>query len=154
MLSVMTSRDQLRAADADRERAATRLHRALEEGRLTLGELDERLKQVYAAKTFGDLDRILADLPDTVPAEHSEVAVSKGRPAVPPSRHEPNPRLPAWLSLLWRLWLVAVLVNVAIWFVVSIVTGNLVYFWPIWVAGPWAVVNVGLMILFPPGRRT
>ena len=38
--------------------------------------------------------------------------------------------------------------------VVSIVTGNLVYFWPIWVAGPWAVVNVGLMILFPPGRRT
>jgi hypothetical protein len=154
MLPVMTSRDQLRAADADRERAASRLHRALEEGRLTLSELDERLQQVYAAKTFGDLDRILADLPEPTPEEHSEVAVPEDRTPVPPSRHEPAPKLPTWLSVLWRLWLAAVLVNLAIWFLVSIASGELTYFWPIWVAGPWGVLNVALTILFPPRRRT
>jgi hypothetical protein len=146
----MGSRDQIRAADADRERAATRLREALEEGRLTLGELDERLRDVYAAKTFGDLDRVLADLPTPAPADRSEVV-----PATPvlPSRHEANPRLPTWLSFLWRLWFVAVAVNLVVWFLVSLSTGQVVYFWPVWVAGPWAGANIALTILFPPSRN-
>jgi len=55
----------LRASDADRERVARILHDAMAEGRLTIAELDERLQQVYAAKTLGDLVPMTADLPIT-----------------------------------------------------------------------------------------
>lgn len=152
MLSDMTPRDQMRAADADRERAAERLREALAEGRLTLDELDERLRDVYAARTFGELDQVLDDLPTTVDPEHSQVAVTTPTEAAPPSRHEPTPALPRWLSFLWRLWFVVVGINLVIWFVVSLTTGELIYFWPIWVAVPWGAANIGLMILFPPRR--
>jgi hypothetical protein len=142
----------MRAADVDRERTAERLREALEEGRLSLHELDERLRDAYAAQTFADLDRVTSDLPDTRPAAQSEV-MPVNAVKVPPSRHEANPRLAPWLSVLWRVWFVAVAVNLVVWFVVSLATGGLVYFWPIWVAGPWLAANVGLTILFPPGHR-
>lgn len=141
----------MRAADADRERMAERLRMALEDGRLTLDELDERLREVYVAKTFGDLDRVVADLPATVPAERSQLMPAR---PVPPSRHEENPKLPVWLSVSWRLWLVAVAINLVVWVLVSVSTGDTPYFWPMWVAGPWAAANIGLMILFPPRRRS
>lgn len=148
----------MRAADVDRERFAARLRQALDEGRLTLDELDDRLREVYAAKTFGDLDRLVADLPAPAPAEHSQLAPTgpTAPPAsrVPPSRHEENPKLPVWLSVSWRAWLVAVAVNLVIWFLVSVTNGDVAYFWPMWVAGPWAAANIGLMILFPPRRRS
>jgi hypothetical protein len=150
----MVSRDQMRAADNDRERIAARLRQALDEGRLTLDEVDDRLREVYAAKTFGDLDRIIADLPLPAAAERSQLAPTMpGPPArVPASRIEESPKLPTWLSVSWRLWLVAVSVNLVIWFLVSLTNAGLVYFWPMWVAGPWAAANIGLMILFPPRR--
>jgi hypothetical protein len=53
----------IRISDADRERAATRLHQALAEGRITVTELEERLTVVYAAKYEADLLPPLADLP-------------------------------------------------------------------------------------------
>lgn len=54
---------RLRASDADRERVAAVLHAAMAEGRLTLSEVDERLTQVYAARTLGELQPITRDLP-------------------------------------------------------------------------------------------
>jgi hypothetical protein len=53
-----------RISDADRERAAQRLHQALSEGRITLSELEERLTVVYAARYEADLRPPFADLPD------------------------------------------------------------------------------------------
>jgi hypothetical protein len=53
----------IRISDADREKVAQILHTAMSEGRLDLAELEERLDQVYAAKTFGDLEPITRDLP-------------------------------------------------------------------------------------------
>jgi len=53
----------IRISDADRERAAERLHRALSEGRITVTELEERLSVVYAARYEADLLPPLADLP-------------------------------------------------------------------------------------------
>src|SRR5256714_15106784 len=53
----------LRASDADRERVAEILRTAAAEGRLDLGELDERLAIVYAAKTYAELEPVVADLP-------------------------------------------------------------------------------------------
>lgn len=56
---------ELRAADADRQAAAERLGGAVAEGRLDLDEYEERLQHAYAARTYGELDRLLADLPPT-----------------------------------------------------------------------------------------
>lgn len=53
----------MRASNADRERIAKILHDAMAEGRLTVDELEERLDQVYAAKTMGDLVPVTRDLP-------------------------------------------------------------------------------------------
>lgn len=60
---------QMRAADSDRERIAEILRQAVAEGRLDLSELDERVAQAYAARTYGELEPLVADLPvaDAVP---------------------------------------------------------------------------------------
>src|ERR687885_815865 len=50
------ARPDMRASDADRTVVAERLQTALDEGRLSLTEYDERLQQTYAARTYGDLD--------------------------------------------------------------------------------------------------
>jgi Domain of unknown function (DUF1707)/Cell wall-active antibiotics response 4TMS YvqF len=54
---------EMRVSNDDRERVARVLHDAMAEGRLTVNELEERLDKVYAAKTFGDLEPLLRDLP-------------------------------------------------------------------------------------------
>ena len=53
----------MRASDKDRDRTAALLREHHAEGRLTAEEFTERLDRVFAAKTFGDLDELLADLP-------------------------------------------------------------------------------------------
>lgn len=53
----------MRISNDDRERVARVLNDAMAEGRLTVNELEERLDKVYAAKTFGDLEPLLRDLP-------------------------------------------------------------------------------------------
>ena len=59
--------DRFRTSDADRDRVAALLRDHFAAGRLTLSELDERLTATLAAKTFGDLRRVLADLPGPAP---------------------------------------------------------------------------------------
>jgi hypothetical protein len=59
--------DRIRISDADRERAATGLREHFAEGRLSSEELDERISAVLTATNFGDLRRIMADLPDPEP---------------------------------------------------------------------------------------
>jgi hypothetical protein len=54
---------QLRVSDHDREQVAEQLRQAAGDGRLTLDELDDRLSQAYAARTFGDLEPLTHDLP-------------------------------------------------------------------------------------------
>ena len=50
-------------SDTDRERATVRLRDHYAEGRLTREELDERVTAALSARTFGDLRRVMADLP-------------------------------------------------------------------------------------------
>ncbi len=52
-----------RVADADRDRTVTQLREHVVEGRLTLDEFSERVGLTLAAKTRGDLDAVMADLP-------------------------------------------------------------------------------------------
>ncbi len=59
----MTSRDDLRIGDAERDEVMTALREHFALGRLTHDELDERLDTVLAARTAGDLRKVTADLP-------------------------------------------------------------------------------------------
>ncbi|MDT0443648.1 DUF1707 SHOCT-like domain-containing protein [Streptomyces johnsoniae] len=54
---------KLRASYEDREAVAERLREAAGEGRLDLEELEERLEKALTAKTYGDLEPLIADLP-------------------------------------------------------------------------------------------
>jgi hypothetical protein len=53
----------LRASDADRDAVAERLRQAAVEGRLEPDELEQRLHAALRARTYGELDRLLRDLP-------------------------------------------------------------------------------------------
>ena len=54
---------EMRVSDAEREATASELREHYASGRLSQDELDERLDRTFAAKTRGDLDAIMADLP-------------------------------------------------------------------------------------------
>jgi Domain of unknown function (DUF1707)/Domain of unknown function (DUF4190) len=56
-------RAMMRAADADRDRVAGILGVAYSEGRLSKDEYDARLETAFSARTYADLDQIVADLP-------------------------------------------------------------------------------------------
>jgi hypothetical protein len=79
----MPRQPSLRASDADRETVTERLRQAAGEGRLEPEELEDRLHAALRARTYGELDVVLADLPATgrrgeelVPAARMAVAVA------------------------------------------------------------------------------
>ncbi|MFC8104103.1 DUF1707 domain-containing protein [Streptomyces sp. NPDC057363] len=71
---------EMRASDADRDRIADMLRDALAEGRLTAEEHADRVEGVLAAKTVGELDVFVRDLP----------AAHAGRPAAAPAPDRPT----------------------------------------------------------------
>ncbi|MFJ5835445.1 DUF1707 domain-containing protein [Streptomyces shenzhenensis] len=70
---------ELRASDADRDRIADILREALAEGRLTADEHAERVEGVLNAKTVGELEVFIRDLP----AAHGRPAASPYAPPRP-----------------------------------------------------------------------
>jgi hypothetical protein len=120
-------RDRMRAGDADRERVAEQLRSAHAEGRLDLAEYDERVQQAWAARTYGELDRVTADLPHLRPAPVPD----DNLPAHRTGGHRRN-SVSAWLSVS--------VINLVIWAIISLSTFSWIYPWWIWVAGPWGAV--------------
>ncbi|WP_329305108.1 DUF1707 domain-containing protein [Streptomyces anulatus] len=53
----------MRASDAERERIAELLREAVAEGRLDMDEFDQRLETAYKARTHGELEPLVQDLP-------------------------------------------------------------------------------------------
>jgi hypothetical protein len=134
-------RGEMRAGDADRQAVADKLRGALDEGRLDLHEYDERLQRAYAAKTYGDLNGLLDDLPDTVPASRSQLApFAPGQPAVVVSSEKGVTA--KWLAHTWDGYFGTVAIVVAIWAVICLMSQEWLYFWPGWVAGPWGAVLI------------
>ncbi len=113
-----------RVSDAQRQQVADLLVRSVGAGRIDLAEYDGRLARVYSAATQEDLRAVVEDLPDeSVPKRNSRV-----------------PRIPVWQRIEGSAWLGVGLLNVLIWAAVSLGLGEFVYFWPIWVIGPWGAV--------------
>jgi hypothetical protein len=67
---------QVRASDAEREAVVARLNAATGEGRLSLEEFSERVTVALAARTQGDLDLVVQDLPGGSGSPRAVSAVS------------------------------------------------------------------------------
>src|ERR1017187_485280 len=84
----MPSDPKIRASDQDRDRTAALLREHHAAGRLTLDEFNERLDKVYAAKTVGELDALMADLPAIDLYQLPDASLRRGPGG--------DPRLPWW----------------------------------------------------------
>ncbi|WP_240669890.1 DUF1707 SHOCT-like domain-containing protein [Actinoplanes solisilvae] len=124
----------VRAGDADRKAVADQLKTALDEGRLDLHEYDERLQRAYAAKTYADLDGLLDDLPGTIPVQRSQVQPATAPPP-PTAAAGSDPRRANDMQWVGP-YAGVVLVCTLIWLVTSIASGELLYFWPVWMLIP------------------
>jgi hypothetical protein len=62
-------RANLRASDADRDHVVSRLHKAATEGRIASEELEQRVGHALKARTYGDLEQTVADLPGPRPRQ-------------------------------------------------------------------------------------
>jgi hypothetical protein len=81
MTESSSGRSHQRVSPEEREEAAERIRLAAGEGRLTVEELEARLETALSALTYGDLDVLVDDLPDSrapgVPAT-ARIAISNG----------------------------------------------------------------------------
>jgi uncharacterized protein DUF1707 len=143
--------ETLRAADADRHQIADQLKAALDEGRLSLGEYDDRVREAYAARTYAELLHLVADLPKP---GLSAAEVNARRAA---ERKREARRLPMALMVLWTIWGAVTAVNIMAWFLVALPYGlNVVYPWPIWLLVPGVAlgaVTVGVQSIRHQQRR-
>ncbi len=128
----MMRRATLRASDADREHIAERLRQAAAEGRLFSDELEERLGAALSARTYGELDAVVADLPGP------EMALAR------PPRREVGPVRPV-VAVLVALTAAVMLIGV----VASTLVGHPGHegfgpgplIWLVWIAFGWRFWN-------------
>jgi hypothetical protein len=128
--------EQMRVSDPERAAVQERLRRAVAAGQLDLHEFDARVQSAWAARTRGDLARVTRDLPEP-PA-----------PPPPPGRVFSRDVGGTAMRVLTIIWASVVAINLAVWALVSITTGEFVYPWWIWVAGPPGAV---LAVLYGAG---
>src|SRR5829696_6659453 len=107
----------LRASDADRESIVAQLREHGAAGRLDVDELEQRVGAAYAARTHGELGRLLSDLP------------AARRAPARPARRDDDHGWPAFLAVNVLL--------VAIW-----AFSGAGYFWPAWVIAWWGFALV------------
>jgi hypothetical protein len=97
-------RKDVRASDAERDSAAAALQEHFVQGRMTLDELQERLHSVLSARTYGQLDDVLADMPKLPP---QPAVPEPAEPPVFPARYAAV----AIMIIVMAVWLV-----LAAWF--------------------------------------
>ncbi|GGL06336.1 DUF1707 SHOCT-like domain-containing protein [Planomonospora parontospora] len=144
---MMAAGPQMRASDDDRDRVASVLREHYAQGRLTVEEFDERLEQLYASRTYGELATLTSDLPDVDLRAMREVA------PCPPAKEE---TVKGRLLAMWGPWAFAVSVNWGIWFAIGMGDDfDFPYPWPLWVMGPWGAILLVATVLmkFGDGRK-
>jgi hypothetical protein len=139
---------RIRASDADRDRVATLLreHHAL--GRLTAEEFHERMDAALNAKTLGELDALLEDLPaiDLYRLPDESMRRPAGLPhqslmprdlgdASSPVRFSPG-------TIAMGAWAAVTAALIAIWAVAAVVAGGTWIPWWVLVAIPWIWVAI------------
>jgi hypothetical protein len=125
----------MRISDAERGAVQDRLRRAHDIGQLDLGEFDDRVKSVWAARTRGELEHVTADLP-APPADPGR------RPVFSDTGGGVTMRV---LTIIWGS---LAAVNLTVWGLIAVSTGSFVYPWWLWVAVP---PGVALAVLYAAG---
>jgi Domain of unknown function (DUF1707) len=147
----MAGDPRIRASDEDRDRAAALLREHHAAGRLTAEEFNERLDKVYEARTLGDIDELMSDLPaiDLYRLPHTSLPRYRQPPGVSSlvetSGHDGLPAVrgrfsPAWRAA-WGGWFTVSLVCFVVW-----ALSGAGYLWPLWVAAPWGAVMLARWI--------
>ena len=137
----MSMAPEMRVSDRDRQTAGDQLKVALEDGRLDFAEYDRRLALAFGATTYGDLERLFADLPQE-PLAPLAVRPAATPPPAQTHRREPDAmmaaflRLPTALKILWSIWGTVVAINLVVWVLVGVGEGEIAYPWPIWLVIP------------------
>jgi hypothetical protein len=124
---------RMRAGTSDRQAAVDGLTRQLSEGRLTVGEFDERVGTAYAATYLDELAGLFADLPAAHPRREAGSGVHRsGRNDVVPFRPSapPDPRSGPHRPMR----ILAVLAVLALVFLIGLLTHGLFLFPLGWVA--------------------
>jgi hypothetical protein len=138
---------RIRASDADRERTATLLREHHAQGRLSPEEFNDRLDRAFAAKTVGDLDALLADLPAI---DLYRLPAHDIRPAPPGAR---RPRGGSALdrrgdgsiaprgAAMWAAWAAISSALFLAWLGLGLISGGAAWVpWFLVVVIPWALV--------------
>jgi hypothetical protein len=150
----MAGDPRIRASDEDRERSVSLLREHHAAGRLTLDEFSERLDKAYAAKTLGELDELMSDLPAIdlyrlpdaqLPPHYRRQIPGRGgylqAAQVGGGVVSPHGRFsPAWAAA-WGGWLSVTMICFVVW----LASGG-GYLWPLWIAGPWGAIMIGRWI--------
>jgi hypothetical protein len=149
---LMASDPRIRASDADRDRTAALLREHHAAGRLTTDEFQERLDKAYAAKTLGELDELLADLPAIDLYKLPDASLDRGRRGG--SGPPPLPWMMAGrLTHAWRAalgsWLSVSLIAFFVW----LIAGQASNLWFLWIAGVSGLFMLGRWVGGGPPRR-
>ncbi|MDA0634458.1 DUF1707 domain-containing protein [Nonomuraea sp. MCN248] len=134
----------MRASDVDRDRVAAVLREHTAEGRITMDEFNERLEQLYKSKTYGELARLTADLPDVD---------LRNRPAKISPQPVATRGMHPGMMAAWSAWAAASAINWVIWFIVSLASDDFAYPWPLWVMGPWGAILLVSTIFGRSGKE-
>jgi hypothetical protein len=129
--------ESMRAADSDRHQIAEQIKAALDEGRLSLHEYDDRVSQAYAARTYAELLVLVADLPKP---GMSAAEVNARQVA---QRKREDRRMPTALVVLWTIWASLLVVNLVVYGLLEATTStdDYIYPWPIWLLVPGAALG-------------
>lgn len=148
----------MRAGDADRQQVVDRLRVAMDEGRLTLDEYDERVSKAYASQTYADLKELLTDLPSTTPVSRSQLAGVNPilHPQLDPmadKKRRRRDRDRRNIKKIWSGWAGMSFVLTGIWFLTELSDGfDELDFWPIWPIGIVALILIARTIAYVANR--
>ena len=143
---VRTDVETLRAADIDRQKIAEQLKAALDEGRLSLHEYDDRVRDAYGAATYRELLLLVSDLPR--PGLSAEEVRAEAR--------RKAKQLPTAIMVLWTIWSAFAAVNLVVFGILVATVDSHIYPWPIWLLVPGAAlgaVTVGVQTMRGQRRR-
>ena len=133
---------RIRASDADRDRATALLREHHAAGRLTAEEFGERMEAALSAKTLGEIDELLADLPviDLYRLPHESMQRPAGLPYTSSSLVPKDPGHVARFqpgTVAMAAWGAATSALIALWAVLAVVAGGTWYPWWVLIAVPW-----------------
>jgi hypothetical protein len=133
---------RIRASDADRDRVASMLREHHAAGRLTAEEFHERMDRALEAKTLGELDELMTDLPAIDLYQLPDASLRRGptRPGQSLLPADPGHGSPARFTpgtVAMGAWAVVTSALVAIWAVAAVVGSGTWFPWWALIALPW-----------------